>query len=358
MTKKDLLSDDELVKLLKEGNALAYSEIYNRYAESLAGFAGSKLYHLEDARDLLHDLFTKLWEDRHTLVVTSNLKSYLFSALRYKVIDKIRHNVTIHNFVNQCQDLVRLENYGAQHKLESKELEAVIERLLEGERCTFLGYSGSCWDFPSPPSGSDSGYGSASSPGGGAPSGENQISPPPSISPSITIAPNTRPCLDSLKNLVINASEFSVTMTNLLGVVSGSPTKAQHAVLSLANAPNRSISLGEESYPPTTIILLDGTEQVTDKHGETNPLTGNIRLNTLMMNEATDLAIAATLIHESMHSYFVWGAKNLTGNDMMAFSDLNRYPFDPETYSPITYNNPELAALQHANGGNICQFYG
>lgn len=131
MTKIIHLSDYELIKLLKDDNAQAFGEIYDRYAESLAGFAGSKLYHLEDARDLLHDVFAKLWEDRQTTAVTSNLRSYLFSALRYKVIDKIRSNVTRYNFALQAQDSIKLEHYGAQHYLEAKELEAIIEKSLE-----------------------------------------------------------------------------------------------------------------------------------------------------------------------------------------------------------------------------------
>jgi len=60
-----------------------------------------------------------------------------------------------------------------------------------------------------------------------------------------------------------------------------------------------------------------------------------VSMNSVMMNEASDLAIVATLIHETMHSYFVWGANNLTGDDMMAFRDLNRYLFDSETYDPL-----------------------
>jgi len=218
----------------------------------------------------------------------------------------------------------------------------------DSERCTFLGYSDSCWDFPSPPSGSDSGYGSASNiGGGGGPAGGNQISTVPAMSPEITIAPNTRPCLDSLKNLVVTASQLSIGMSSLLTRVTGNSLKAQHAVISLANATNHTVTIGEQSYPYQTITNPDGSTQVEELHGRTHPITGNITLNSVMMNEASDLAIAATLIHETMHSYFIWGANNLTGEDMMAFRDLNRYLFDSETYDPLPYNYPQLSTLQH-----------
>lgn len=53
-------SDIELIQLLKDDDYTSFTEIYNRYGEALAGFAWSKLYNIEDARDILQDIFVKL----------------------------------------------------------------------------------------------------------------------------------------------------------------------------------------------------------------------------------------------------------------------------------------------------------
>ncbi|TDO20695.1 RNA polymerase sigma factor [Pedobacter duraquae] len=127
MTDINNLSDDELLVLIKKDDGAAFTTIYNRYAGSLAAFAGAKLYHLEDARDLLHDLFIKLWEDRYNLNIDTNLKNYLFSAVRYKVIDKIRKNVIRQDYSPVTHNS---EDYGAQHQLEAKELQLAIEQSL------------------------------------------------------------------------------------------------------------------------------------------------------------------------------------------------------------------------------------
>ena len=60
MSNKASLTDDDLIHLLKKDDRAAFAEIYSRYSESLAGFAASKLFNLEDARDILHDLFVRL----------------------------------------------------------------------------------------------------------------------------------------------------------------------------------------------------------------------------------------------------------------------------------------------------------
>jgi len=125
------LTDDELVILLKQGDEQAFAQIYKRYAEKLAGFAGSKLYSLDDARDILHDIFVKLWEGREQLHITSNLQSYLFAVVRHRVVDKIRRNVTREEYALATQSLAVFYSEDAGKQLEAKELRQTIDHSLD-----------------------------------------------------------------------------------------------------------------------------------------------------------------------------------------------------------------------------------
>ena len=125
------LTDTELIHLLKQDNRQAFTEIYQRYAESLAGFAASKLFSLDDARDVLHDLFVKIWEDRHSLVISGSLQSYLFAAIRYRIIDKIRRNVTRQNYDVQLQLLADQYAPGIEQQLAAKELQQLVDKSLD-----------------------------------------------------------------------------------------------------------------------------------------------------------------------------------------------------------------------------------
>jgi RNA polymerase sigma-70 factor (family 1) len=131
MTAYAKLTDEQLIILLKKGDQQAFAEIYSRYAESLAGFAGSKLYSLDDARDLLHDMFVKLWENREQINITSTLQSYLFAIIRHRIIDKIRKNITREEYASMRQSLNAAYQDSADKLVEVKELRQTIEKSLD-----------------------------------------------------------------------------------------------------------------------------------------------------------------------------------------------------------------------------------
>ena len=123
-------TDNELIAFLKKDDQQAFTEIYNRYAESLAGFAASKLYNLDDARDILHDMFIKLWEGRDQLNVTSTLQSYLFAVIRHRIIDKIRKNITREEYAAMRQSLADGYEPGVEQQIAEKELKQQIQQAL------------------------------------------------------------------------------------------------------------------------------------------------------------------------------------------------------------------------------------
>jgi len=125
------ISDDQLIILLKKDDRQAFTEIYNRYAKSLTGFAASKLYNLDDARDILHDMFVKLWENREQINIGSNLQSYLFSIIRHRIIDKIRKNITREEYALITQSLTVVYHEAVDKQIEAKELQQAIEKSLD-----------------------------------------------------------------------------------------------------------------------------------------------------------------------------------------------------------------------------------
>lgn len=125
------MNDDQLINLLKKDDQRAFTEIYNRYAINLADFAISKLNHVEDTQDIVHDLFIKLWEERQSLVITSNLKTYLFTLVRYRIIDKIRRNITRREYNTTVQSLAQHFEHGSDQHLEAKELNILLQDSLK-----------------------------------------------------------------------------------------------------------------------------------------------------------------------------------------------------------------------------------
>jgi len=121
-----LTDDGDLVTLLQTGDETAFAEIYRRYARPLADFAGAKLLSLEDARDIIHDLFVALWEGRKSLSVTGNLSAYLFASARYKIIDRIRKNITREEYARAVLALSANDVNSTDQALAAKELQQTL----------------------------------------------------------------------------------------------------------------------------------------------------------------------------------------------------------------------------------------
>lgn len=124
------LNDSSLLSLMKDGDRAAFTTIYNRYSRLLVEFAasGSRLKNLDDAEDVLHDLFVWIWKERQTLVINGELKNYLYTALKHKIIDHIRKNRTRQQYANLLEEL----SYSIEHHLAAKELARAIEQSLSG----------------------------------------------------------------------------------------------------------------------------------------------------------------------------------------------------------------------------------
>src|ERR1700753_1616811 len=86
------LNEPALVARLRNGDEQAFSELYFRYAAELIRYAGARLFRLEDARDIVQDVFIKLWKEKENLKDTESIAPYLYTLTRHQVIDHIRKN--------------------------------------------------------------------------------------------------------------------------------------------------------------------------------------------------------------------------------------------------------------------------
>ncbi len=85
-----LQDDIILMELLKCDSMPAFDELYCRYWEMLYDIAYKKLKDKDDAKDLVHDLFLQLWNNRASISVHRSLSGFLFVSLKNKIIDKQR----------------------------------------------------------------------------------------------------------------------------------------------------------------------------------------------------------------------------------------------------------------------------
>src|SRR5690606_9536396 len=123
------LDDERLLTLMKEGNESAFTEIYNRYWEDLYRFAYHLVKDRDSSMDVLQDVFIWIWNHRLEIDVTS-LKSYLYSAVKYKIANYIRDGKTRINLHNRLTDHAASPSF-VDSSMELAELKAVIEQFTD-----------------------------------------------------------------------------------------------------------------------------------------------------------------------------------------------------------------------------------
>jgi len=78
---------------LKKGliNKAILEELFNTYYNSLYYHAYSFLNDSEISKDIVNDVFEYIWENRNTIDISYSLKSLLYSMVKNKAINHIRH---------------------------------------------------------------------------------------------------------------------------------------------------------------------------------------------------------------------------------------------------------------------------
>ncbi|TCC91053.1 RNA polymerase sigma factor [Pedobacter hiemivivus] len=104
-------TDEELILLLKERDKLAFTEIYQRHWHMLYLHTFKILGDEDESKDLVQDTFFSFWEKSGELQIKSNLKGYLFVAVRNRIFSLIRKRKVNPDFVDiVMEELNQLDN--------------------------------------------------------------------------------------------------------------------------------------------------------------------------------------------------------------------------------------------------------
>ncbi|HZI24905.1 MAG TPA: RNA polymerase sigma-70 factor [Chryseolinea sp.] len=123
-------SDEGLLKLLKQQELGAFEEIYLRYWKKLYSAAYKRVQSREISEELVQDIFTSLWINRHVLKIEM-LSAYLHSAIKYKVINHLEKEMSRRVYAqSQAKSLVSVEN-STEDSVYLNELNLALEKEIQ-----------------------------------------------------------------------------------------------------------------------------------------------------------------------------------------------------------------------------------
>ena len=128
MAKYDQFTDIQLAALIKVGDHDAYTEIFQRYTKLLVMHAFSLLGDQDTANDVVQDVFVTLWQNRGNMNLSTSFSSYLYTATRNRVFNKMSHEKVVAKYADSIINFMQNESALADEQVRTKELAAIIEK--------------------------------------------------------------------------------------------------------------------------------------------------------------------------------------------------------------------------------------
>lgn len=83
---------------------IRFEDIYLSYFSKMKHFAQEYVVLEEDAENIVQDVFTELWEKREILSMPVNLIAYLFTTVKNKCLNHLRHKMIVQETTNLLQE--------------------------------------------------------------------------------------------------------------------------------------------------------------------------------------------------------------------------------------------------------------
>lgn len=129
-----LMTDEDLIALIRENDLGAFERIYNKYWSKLYLSAYNIIRDRQVAEDVTQEVLVNLWIKRANLKLTS-LNAYLYTSVRYQVFNVIRSGKVRADLFNRLEEL--FSNNGGEELLSEKEINRLLEQGVAGlpEKC-------------------------------------------------------------------------------------------------------------------------------------------------------------------------------------------------------------------------------
>lgn len=130
------MNEVKQISLFKAGDHNAFELLYKKYWSQVYNFARLYIKTTDESKEIVQDVFVKLWESRQQIDEKNNFRGFLFIITRNLIFNKKRDNLNREYYNLSVLDAFSQENikdyYGAEEELQATELSAYINLLIDG----------------------------------------------------------------------------------------------------------------------------------------------------------------------------------------------------------------------------------
>lgn len=126
-----------IIEGLRSGRESAYRQLFDQYYQKLVVFAYKYLDDLESARDIVQEFYLYLYESRQSISIQTSLKSYLYSAVKNRCLNQIKHEQVKEKHRNMRRSEANVSDPDLEEIMDAVELEARVYEIVSKlpEKC-------------------------------------------------------------------------------------------------------------------------------------------------------------------------------------------------------------------------------
>ena len=86
-------SIEKVFSAIKSGDQRAFERVFRMFYVPLCDYAAMILGEQAEAEDVVQDLFMHIWRSRVEIEVQDSVKSYLFTSVRFRALNVLKHKM-------------------------------------------------------------------------------------------------------------------------------------------------------------------------------------------------------------------------------------------------------------------------
>lgn len=125
------LNQEEYWPLISRGDKKAFEEVFNTYYQLLCNYACSMLNDIDEAEEVVQNMFFNIWAKRESLQVNTSIKSYIYRATHNDCLNKIKHGKVRTVYAQDYKSTMNHHQHDSAEVLQAKELGLTINRAID-----------------------------------------------------------------------------------------------------------------------------------------------------------------------------------------------------------------------------------
>lgn len=141
MNNQRIENEQQILKLVSEGDSQAFRTLYMHYYKRLFQFSQMFLHSEAASEDVVEDVFFILWRDRNTLPLIPNFHPYIYQAVRNGCLNVLKSGyISKRDDIPEADLQVSISTHSPLDELSYKELHKALTKAISllPERCRLI----------------------------------------------------------------------------------------------------------------------------------------------------------------------------------------------------------------------------